>query len=807
LKDEEGAMKRQADTATASSSSFPHASHSPPGHHHAGRAKSREKKNKKNNRNHKGNGGPKVPEVPPFPSPLLFPPLSSPPPLPSPSDGWYRESIAIENVEPELDGGRFPVKRVVGDTIEVSADIFKHGRDELRACVKYRKKGASDWHETPMRLINNDRWAGKFAVTETGVYEYTVEAWTDTFDTHLSSLRKWLDAGEDISTDLVDLQLLIREALLRAEEAEEEAAVTAVIGVGANPDSATTGGVGERVAAEREDADDRARLTSLYERISDAASRSVTKTAATLTITPATIDATTGDGGRTSIGSSSSDSGAEERALAIAGEAESLEVMRRWAPRRNLRTHDRVLTIVVDRTIASFAAWYEMFPRSQGETPGKSGTFKDCERRIPYIAELGFDVVYLPPVHPIGLTNRRGPNNSPHAAADDPGSPWAIGSAQGGHKSLHPELGDMDDFIHFVSVARGAGIEVALDIAFQCSPDHPYVESRAGWFFHRSDGTIRYAENPPKKYFDIYPLNFENEHWKGLWQEALSVFLFWVDKGITIFRVDNPHTKPFGFWEWMIGTVKESHPEVIFLAEAFTRPKPMKRLAKLGFDQSYTYFTWKNTKRELLEFLREFVTSDVAEYYRGNFFTNTPDILSEYLQTGGRPAFKIRAVLAATLSSLYGIYSGYELCENRARGQPSEEYLDSEKYQLKTWDWDRPGNIRQYITRLNSIRRSNRALQTTKNLRLLQSSNDNILFYAKWTEDRSNIILVAVNLDPKSTHDSTVLVPIADLGIPASQVYEVLDLITGVTYQWRGEANYVKLDPQVEPAHVLLVRR
>jgi starch synthase (maltosyl-transferring) len=674
-------------------------------------------------------------------------------------------------VDPELDGGRFPVKRVVGDTLEVSADIFKHGRDELRACIKYRARGSQQWTEVPMRLVDNDRWVGRFELKEVGTYEYTVEAWTDAFATQLKSLRKWLDAGEDISTDLMDLRLLIEDAISRARGAN------AVDKDGQEGD--------DEEESRKEDA---AALASVSEHVRAAFGSGT---------------ASTGPAGKVE----GSDHRAEEDALEAAGDARSVELMRRWAPRRNARTH-RVLAVVADRVIASSAAWYEMFPRSQASVPGRSGTFKDCERRLSYIAELGFDVVYLPPVHPIGLTNRRGPNNSPRASPQDPGSPWAIGSELGGHKAIHPDLGDMDDFLHFVSAARGAGLEVALDIAFQCSPDHPYVESHPEWFFHRTDGSIRYAENPPKKYFDIYPLDFENERWKELWQEALSVVLFWVQKGVTIFRVDNPHTKPLGFWEWMIGTVKEAHPEVMFLAEAFTRPKLVKRLAKLGFSQSYTYFTWKNTKQELTEFLGEFVTSEgVAEYFRGNFFANTPDILSEYLQTGGRPAFKIRAVLAATLSSIYGIYSGYELCENRARGPSSEEYLDSEKYQLKVWDWDRPGNIKQYIARLNSIRRGNRALRTTKNLRLLQSNNDGILFYGKWTEDRSNIILVAVNLDPKNVRDSTVLVPIAELGIPASQVYDVLDLITGVTYQWRGESNYVKLDPRTEPAHIFLVKR
>jgi starch synthase (maltosyl-transferring) len=448
-----------------------------------------------------------------------------------------------------------------------------------------------------------------------------------------------------------------------------------------------------------------------------------------------------------------------------------------------------------------------MFHRSQGTIPGKSATFRDCERRLADIEQMGFDVVYLPPIHPIGRTNRRGKNNSPDPEEGEPGSPWAIGGEEGGHDSVHPDLGTMEDFEQFLETARKMNMEVAMDLAFQCSPDHPYVKTHPEWFFHRSDGTIRYAENPPKKYFDIYPLNFAFDDWKALWSEALRVVLFWVEKGVRTFRVDNPHTKPMGFWEWLILQVKEKHPEVIFLAEAFTRPKLMKRLAKLGFDQSYTYFAWKNTKRELTEFLTEFVTSDINEYYRGNFFTNTPDILTEYLQKGGIPAFRIRVVLAATLSSLYGIYNGYEICENRAVAPGSEEYLDSEKYQYKVWDWERPGNIRPYIAKLNSIRRTNPALQLTRNLRLLKTNNENVIFYGKWTLDKSNIILVAVNLDPFHVHESTVFVPINELGIEPSQTYSVRDLMTDREYLWKGEPNYVKLDPDDEPAHVFLLRK
>jgi starch synthase (maltosyl-transferring) len=467
----------------------------------------------------------------------------------------------------------------------------------------------------------------------------------------------------------------------------------------------------------------------------------------------------------------------------------------------------RTLEIVVDPKSARFASWYEMFPRSQGTREDQSATFSDCERRLPEISDMGFDVIYLPPIHPIGKTNRRGKNNAGPAKPGEPGSPWAIGSEDGGHKAINPDLGNMEDFMRFVSSTRKLGMDVAIDLAFQCSPDHPYVREHPNWFRHTQNGKVRYAENPPKKYYDIYPLCFDCDGWTELWEELLSVTLFWVKKGIRAFRVDNPHTKPFGFWAWLIDEVKKVEPQTVFLSEAFTRPKVMKYLAKLGFTESYTYFAWKNSKWELAEFLNEFVISDSNEYYRGNFFTNTPDILTEYLQKGGPPAFKIRLVLAATLSSLYGIYNGYELCENRARESTSEEYLDSEKYQYKVWDWNKPGNIKDYIKRINRIRRENVALQDSKNIRILRSDNDNIFFYGKWSSDHSNVILVAVNLDPFNMHDSTVYVPVSEFGFSPSETYSVRDLVTDSLFKWNGEANYVKLDPNFQPAHIFRIEK
>ena len=491
---------------------------------------------------------------------------------------------------------------------------------------------------------------------------------------------------------------------------------------------------------------------------------------------------------------------------AVEAAKEILEAMRSYGGRDDLST-SRELEVTVDRPASVFAAWYEMFHRSQGTTEGKGGTFADCERRLEYVRSLGFDVVYLPPIHPIGTTNRRGANNAPQAKADDPGSPWAIGSEAGGHDAVNPELGTLEDFQRFVRAAKGMGMEVALDLAFQCSPDHPYVREHPEWFYHREDGSIRYAENPPKKYYDIYPLAFDNPHWQALWDELKRVTLFWVSKGVTTFRVDNPHTKPSSFWEWLISDVKREHPDVVFLAEAFTSPKQMRLLSKLGFTQSYTYFTWKNTKAELEEFLNEFVLSDVAEYYRGNFFANTPDILHAFLQKGGRPAFKIRLALAATLSSLYGIYNGFELCENRPREEGSEDYADSEKYQHKVRDWDAPGNIKDYIARFNRIRRENPALQTTRNLRLLHADDPDVIFYGKWTPDGANAIVVAVNLNPFAAKTTRLVIPLDLLGIGGDERYRLHELLSGDVVERQGDGMTVTLDPQAEPARVFRVER
>ncbi len=474
---------------------------------------------------------------------------------------------------------------------------------------------------------------------------------------------------------------------------------------------------------------------------------------------------------------------------------------------RRHSTLEPALSLIVDRKKAEFSAWYELFPRSQGKKSGVHGTFRDCVARLDDIEKMGFDVIYLPPIHPIGMTKRKGKNNALLAQPQDPGCPWAIGNKEGGHKAIHPELGTLEDFKKFIQEGQKRGIEIALDLAFQCSPDHPYVKEHPDWFYRYPDGHIHFAENPPKKYEDIYPLNFNCEEKEALWEELKSVVIYWVEQGVKIFRVDNPHTKPFKFWQWLIAEVRHEHPEVIFLAEAFTRPKPMNYLAKLGFTQSYTYFTWRNTKQELREYLEELTQTEMKNYFRGNFFANTPDILHEYLQTGGVAAFKIRALLAATLSSNWGIYSGFELCENTPKHPGSEEYFNSEKYEIKVRNWDQPGNIKNFIAKLNGIRKENVALQQTKNLTFFTTRNDQVLAYGKKTADNQNCLVVVVNIDPHHTHEDLVSLPLNQFGLEPWQTYQMKDLLSGEKYHWKGGDNYIRLNPAVSPAHIFELKK
>ncbi|MHB1004500.1 MAG: alpha-1,4-glucan--maltose-1-phosphate maltosyltransferase [Chloroflexota bacterium] len=642
------------------------------------------------------------------------------------------KSIVIENVYPELDCGRFPVKREQGEACEVSADIFKEGHDLLTAVLKYRRWDETGWHETPMRLVDNDRWAGSFPLPENARYVFTIEAFPDEFGSWRKDLLKRVEAGQDAGSDLLEGRALVQRAAARAE------------------------------------GEDRARLEAQVDAWAQAK--------------------------------------APADSVRLATSEDLLALVAAYPDRSAATVYNKELEVYADRERARFAAWYEFFPRSQGRVLGRGGTFADAEARLPAIKAMGFDVVYLPPVHPIGHTNRKGPNNTLVAGPNDPGSPYAIGNEHGGHKAVAPELGTLADFERFAQATRAHGMEVALDFAIQVSPDHPYVKEHPEWFYHRPDGSIKYAENPPKKYEDIYPLNFNTADREGLWREMKSAVDFWIARGVRIFRVDNPHTKPVYFWHWLIRAVQNEHPEVIFLAEAFTRPKVMRMLAKVGFTQSYTYFTWRNFKEELTEYFTELTQGEAKEYLRGNLFTNTPDILPPILQQGGRPAFKMRLALAATLSSLYGIYSGFELGENTAI-PGREEYLHSEKYELKVWDWNRPGNITDYVTTINRIRAENPALRLYKNLRFYRADDDNVLFYGKMTHDRSNVVLVAVNLDPFQPHESVIHVPVRALGIGPDQQYLVHELIADRKLLWKGEEQIIRLDPAAEPAAIYAVTR
>ncbi|MEJ2521759.1 MAG: DUF3416 domain-containing protein [Gammaproteobacteria bacterium] len=639
--------------------------------------------------------------------------------------------VAIEKVTPEIDGGRFPVKRILGEGVDVSADIFCDGHDVLRAAVRFRRKGKKAWSEAPLSRGDNDRWSGRFHVDQLGRFEYTVVAWRDRFRTWRDETGKKNDAGLDIGLELREGTELVAEAVQQAS-GEDAGALEAWH------------------RALKGASDDATRLSHL-----------------------------------------------------MAGDL--LALMDRAAPRSNLTIYDRSLDVVVDRPAAAFAAWYEMFPRSQSPVPGRHGTFRDVIQRLPYVRDLGFDVLYFTPVHPIGRTHRKGRNNTLLAGRDDPGSVYAIGAREGGHTAVHPELGTLEDFRALVAAARDHDLEIALDIAVQCSPDHPWLTEHPEWFDWRPDGTIKYAENPPKKYEDIVNVHFYRDAIPGLWFELKRVFEFWMAQGVKTFRVDNPHTKPFPFWEWLIGELKQADPEVVLLAEAFTRPKVMLRLAKLGFTQSYTYFTWRNHKAEMAAYLEELATGEYRETFRPNFFVNTPDINPAILQSNERPAYEMRLVLAATLSGLYGIYNGFEICE----GTPvpgKEEYLDSEKYEIKTWDFERPGNIRSLIRRLNRIRRENPALRTHTNIRFLNAWNEHVLCYYKATPERDNNLLILVNMDHRNVQETHFEVPLWEFGLPDDGAIEVEDLLEGHVFTLHGKIQHVRLDPDHGPARIWRLR-
>ena len=620
--------------------------------------------------------------------------------------------IVIERLYPDLEGGRYPVKRVLGERFEVWCDIYRDGHEVLRANLLYRGAAAPSWTAVPMRLFDNDRWTGAFVLTGLGRLDYTIEAWTDLFASWRGRILRKRAAGQDVSLDLEEGRRLAAAAAAKFERRGRPA-------------------------------DDETELL-----FSD----------------------------------------------------EFAAFMMEWGPRADVTRFAPAREAIVDREEARFSAWYEMFPRSQGRVPGRSATFADCIARLDEIAGLGFDTVYLPPIHPIGTVHRKGANNTLAAGPNDPGSPYAIGSAAGGHDAVDPNLGTLDDFRAFVQACRDRSMDVALDLAVQCAPDHPWVREHPEWFVFRADGSIRYAENPPKQYQDIVNLNFDSDAAGAIWEAIRGVVAFWIEQGVRVFRVDNPHTKPLPFWEWLIRTIQADHPEVIFLAEAFTRPKLMQGLAKIGFTQSYTYFTWRNEKHELIEYFTELTRGEAREYFRPHLFTNTPDILPAFLQQGGPPAFRIRAILAATIAGLFGIYNGFELCENRALPD-SEEYLDSEKYQYKVWDWDRAGNIKPLIAALNRIRRANPAFANWLNLVFLPCENERVMFYS-----RGNDVFIALSLDPFAAQDADITLPLSSLGIAEHEDIALDDLLSGQTIHRVGSRQPIRLTPDA-PALIFKVRK
>jgi starch synthase (maltosyl-transferring) len=638
--------------------------------------------------------------------------------------------VVIEAESPQVDGGRFPAKRVVGEPVTIEADVFGDGHDAIGALVRHRKIGSRRWVETRMEPLGNDRWMGSFIPDSLGVWQFEIDGWQDHFSTWLDGLEKKVAAEVDVEMDLLIGADLVNTASVRAR---------------------------------------------------GKTARLLKKQATTL-----------------------GDPSLELTERLEAAFSEDLRTEMDHNPDRSRATRSRRYDIVVDRERARFSTWYELFPRSWSGDRGRHGNFADVAKKLGYLADMGFDVLYLPPIHPIGTTFRKGANNSLSAEPDDPGVPWAIGSPEGGHTAINPDLGTIEDFRILREAAAGHGLELALDVAFQCSPDHPWVSEHPEWFRHRPDGTIQYAENPPKKYQDIYPIDFETSDPRGLWLALKGVFDHWIAEEITIFRVDNPHTKAFAFWEWVISEIRAEHPDVIFLAEAFTRPKVMYRLAKLGFTQSYTYFTWRNTRHELVEYMGDL--AEVTDFFRPNFWPNTPDILTQQLQTGGRAMFVTRYVLAATLSSNCGIYGpAYELMEHRPLAPGSEEYRDSEKYQIREWDLEDPDSIAPVITRVNQARHEHRALQRTDNITFHHTDNDRLLCYSKRAV--GDVVLVVVNLDPDYEQAGFVDLDVDAIGVDPAHQYQLHDLLTDRRYIWEGSRNFVQLDPAGVPAHLFAVRK
>lgn len=695
-----------------------------------------------------------------------------------------RRRVVIEDVNPQIDAGRHPVRRIYGDEIRVTAAIFADGKDELAARLLYRYSDDRSWRFVPMHTTGNDLWSGAFRADKLGAWRFTILGWVDHFASWSGELKKRIAA--------------------QTQNGPGGAAVTPIMS--SRPESGVS--IGPNSMAW----DIALALRSGARLVYEAAHRAQRDDAKRLRESAQILEKLAG----------------EERSVYEDPCDESLiELMERYPDLTNATQFESELPVWVDHERARFSAWYELFPRSASPVPGQHGTFRDVEKQLPEIAGMGFDILYMPPIHPIGRAFRKGFNNSIDAPPEAPGSPWAVGDKaaqpgalmnaqdagdQGGHKSIHPQLGTFADFDSLVTAAKSQGIEIALDIAFQCSPDHPWVTEHPEWFTIRPDGSIQYAENPPKKYQDIYPLNFESSDWRGLWDELYSVFEFWIQHGVRVFRVDNPHTKPLPFWEWCLGKLRSKYPDTIYLAEAFTRPHVMYGLAKRGFTQSYTYFAWRNTKVELESYLEEITQPPVSDFFGPNLWPNTPDILHKTLQEGGRPAFMHRVILAATLAANYGIYGpAYELAEN-APAKPltgkteSEEYLNSEKYEIRQRDRNAPNSLVPLITRLNWIRRENRALQSNASLHFHSIDNPQLICYSKTTPDFENTILIVVNIDSFNEQIGWTSLNLDKIGCSADESFLIDDLLSGAQYTW-SERNYVALRPGVQPAHIFRVSR
>jgi len=697
--------------------------------------------------------------------------------------GQGRSRVVIEEISPQVNAGRHPAKRVVGDEVVVTAAIFADGHDLPAARLLYQHSSERKWRFTPMTAGVNDLWTGSFTVDRPGYWKYAIVGWVDHFGTWLSDLKKRL-AAQSAAPPVATIDTSTTPDAPGGLQVGSQPVISDV------PLALTTGALLLDHTASQARGAEAKRLLAAARKLKELADQN-------LPYYDFPLDADIPE---------------------LAARYPDLKLATRWEPD---------LSLWVDRKLAEFSAWYELFPRSTAKEPGQHGTFADVEAQLPEVAAMGFDILYMPPIHPIGRAFRKGKNNSVTAEPGDVGSPWAVGDTEaiktpaheadnGGHKSILPELGTFDDFDHLVTAAKQQGLEIALDIAFQCSPDHPWVRDHPSWFVIRPDGSIQYAENPPKKYQDIYPLNFESPDWRGLWDELFSVFEFWIKRGVFVFRVDNPHTKAMPFWEWCIGSLREKYPAAIFLAEAFTRPHPMYWLAKVGFTQSYTYFTWRTTKYELQTYLDEITKPPVSDFFRPNFWPNTPDILHKSLQDGGRPAFMIRLILAATMTANYGIYGpAFELSENApAKPAPgkteSEEYLNSEKYEIRQRDRNAPESLVGLITQLNQIRRENAALQGNLSLKFHATDNPQLICYSKKTEGKAeggkagdNTILTIVNLDPVYDQSGWTDLDLTELGVSPGTDFEVEDLLTGARFTWRDRRNFVLLRPDLQPAHVL----